>query len=52
MRLAPGCQTLKAVPTLISAAGHPPVRLAPIEVEAASIMSVLKEFDVRFGRGE
>ncbi|KAH6626524.1 hypothetical protein B0J18DRAFT_477273 [Chaetomium sp. MPI-SDFR-AT-0129] len=27
-------------------------RLAPIEVEAASIMSVLKDFDVRFGRGE
>ncbi|KAK0652364.1 hypothetical protein B0T16DRAFT_322291 [Cercophora newfieldiana] len=25
---------------------------APIEVEAASIMSVLKGFDVRFGRGE
>ena len=25
---------------------------APIEVEAASIMSVLKDFDVRFGRGE
>ncbi|EGS20656.1 putative transcription factor [Thermochaetoides thermophila DSM 1495] len=27
-------------------------RRAPIEVEAASIMSVLKDFDVRFGRGE
>ncbi|KAJ2890556.1 hypothetical protein MKZ38_001703 [Zalerion maritima] len=26
--------------------------LLPIEVEAASIMSVLKEFDVRFGRGQ
>ncbi|KAK3370001.1 hypothetical protein B0H63DRAFT_305427 [Podospora didyma] len=25
---------------------------APIEVEAASIMSVLKDFDIRFGRGE
>ncbi|KAL2130245.1 hypothetical protein VTI74DRAFT_6703 [Chaetomium olivicolor] len=25
---------------------------APIEVEAASIMSVLKDFDVRFGRGQ
>ncbi|KAL2269651.1 hypothetical protein VTJ83DRAFT_1835 [Remersonia thermophila] len=25
---------------------------APIEVEAASIMSVLKDFDVRFGRGD
>jgi hypothetical protein len=32
-----------------------PVQVAgrqPIEVEAASIMSVLKGFDVRFGRGE
>ncbi|KAK0739332.1 hypothetical protein B0T21DRAFT_284402 [Apiosordaria backusii] len=27
-------------------------RLAPIEVEAASIMSVLKDFDIRFGRGD
>ena len=27
-------------------------RWAPIEVEAASIMTVLKDFDVRFGRGE
>ena len=26
--------------------------LLPIEVEAASIMSVLKEFDVRFGKGQ
>lgn len=44
---------LKAVPTPEGSAGHlAPVRLAPIEVEAASIMSVLKEFDVRFGRGE
>jgi hypothetical protein len=25
---------------------------APMEVEAASIMSVLKGFDIRFGRGE
>ncbi|KAL2191443.1 hypothetical protein L209DRAFT_55788 [Thermothelomyces heterothallicus CBS 203.75] len=31
--------------------GHRDAR-APIEVEAASIMSVLKDFDVRFGRGE
>ncbi len=44
---------LRAVPTPEGSTGHPaPVRLAPIEVEAASIMSVLKEFDVRFGRGE
>ncbi|KAL2144610.1 hypothetical protein VTI28DRAFT_8821 [Corynascus sepedonium] len=33
------------------ARGHRDGR-APIEVEAASIMSVLKDFDVRFGRGE
>jgi hypothetical protein len=35
--------------------GRPPVpqtRLAPMEVEAASIMSVLKGFDIRFGRGQ
>lgn len=32
--------------------GHLPGRWAPIEVEAASIMAVLKDFDVRFGRGE
>ncbi|KAK4211237.1 AP-1-like transcription factor [Rhypophila decipiens] len=32
--------------------GHIPCRWAPIEVEAASIMTVLKDFDVRFGRGE
>ncbi|GAB1314467.1 Hap4 transcription factor, heteromerization domain protein [Madurella fahalii] len=33
--------------------GYPPgSRRPPIEVEAASIMSVLKDFDVRFGRGE
>ncbi|ROW06163.1 hypothetical protein VMCG_04493 [Cytospora schulzeri] len=30
--------------------GNP--RMTPIEVEAASIMSVLKGFDVRFGRGD
>ncbi|KAF4990366.1 hypothetical protein FGRMN_8501 [Fusarium graminum] len=29
----------------------PPGAMMPIEVEAASIMSVLKDFDVRFGRG-
>ncbi|OBS21722.1 hypothetical protein FPOA_08059 [Fusarium poae] len=29
----------------------PPGSMMPIEVEAASIMSVLKDFDVRFGRG-
>ncbi|KAK4114604.1 hypothetical protein N656DRAFT_776770 [Canariomyces notabilis] len=33
-------------------AGYLGARRAPIEVEAASIMSVLKDFDVRFGRGE
>jgi hypothetical protein len=27
-----------------------PAGRIPIEVEAASIMSVLKEFDIRFGR--
>ena len=32
--------------------GHVSAGRAPIEVEAASIMSVLKGFDVRFGRGE
>ncbi|KAK3685141.1 hypothetical protein B0T22DRAFT_529244 [Podospora appendiculata] len=32
--------------------GHLSGGRAPIEVEAASIMSVLKGFDVRFGRGE
>ena len=32
--------------------GHGSGGRAPIEVEAASIMSVLKDFDVRFGRGE
>ncbi|KAM7202596.1 AP-1-like transcription factor [Naviculisporaceae sp. PSN 640] len=32
--------------------GHIPGRWAPIEVEAASIMAVLKDFDIRFGRGE
>lgn len=32
--------------------GHLTAGRAPIEVEAASIMSVLKGFDVRFGRGE
>ncbi|KAK1825805.1 hypothetical protein QBC39DRAFT_39064 [Podospora conica] len=31
--------------------GHLAAGRAPIEVEAASIMSVLKGFDVRFGRG-
>ncbi|KAK3326637.1 hypothetical protein B0H66DRAFT_166748 [Apodospora peruviana] len=31
---------------------HISSRWAPIEVEAASIMTVLKDFDVRFGRGE
>ncbi|KAG5750082.1 hypothetical protein H9Q70_007284 [Fusarium xylarioides] len=29
----------------------PPGAMMPIEVEAASIMSVLKDFDIRFGRG-
>lgn len=32
--------------------GHCSGGRAPIEVEAASIMSVLKDFDIRFGRGE
>lgn len=32
--------------------GPAPMALAPIEVEAASIMSVLKGFDIRFGRGQ
>ncbi len=43
---------LTAVPTSETQGSNPPFRLAPIEVEAACIMSVLKEFDVRFGRGE
>ncbi|KAK5654926.1 hypothetical protein OQA88_6682 [Cercophora sp. LCS_1] len=36
----------------LSGRGHITTGRAPIEVEAASIMSVLKGFDVRFGRGE
>jgi hypothetical protein len=42
---------LKAVPLPEepSNPGSPAARL-PIEVEAASIMSVLKDFDVRFGQ--
>lgn len=36
----------------LSGHGHITTGRAPIEVEAASIMSVLKGFDVRFGRGE
>jgi hypothetical protein len=51
---------LRAVPISAESArgglfhGHSHVAAgrAPIEVEAASIMSVLKGFDVRFGRGE
>lgn len=40
-------------PSGANARGYPPgSRRPPIEVEAASIMSVLKGFDVRFGRGE
>ncbi|KAK0636146.1 hypothetical protein B0T17DRAFT_612922 [Bombardia bombarda] len=34
------------------ARGHFAAGRGPIEVEAASIMSVLKDFDVRFGRGQ
>lgn len=41
---------LKATPSG-GARPAPPGRMMPIEVEAASIMSVLKDFDVRFGRG-
>ncbi|KAF7563171.1 hypothetical protein G7046_g974 [Stylonectria norvegica] len=41
---------LKATPRG-GARAAPPGRMMPIEVEAASIMSVLKDFDVRFGRG-
>ncbi|KAK3308520.1 uncharacterized protein B0T15DRAFT_109508 [Chaetomium strumarium] len=49
---------LKALPVPRPGPGHVGGRArardgrAPIEVEAASIMSVLKDFDVRFGRGE
>lgn len=48
---------LKALPVPRPGGGNargygPGGRRAPIEVEAASIMSVLKDFDVRFGRGE
>jgi len=39
-------------PGLFHGHGHVSAGRAPIEVEAASIMSVLKGFDVRFGRGE
>lgn len=41
---------LKATPKA-GARPQPPGAMMPIEVEAASIMSVLKDFDVRFGRG-
>lgn len=41
---------LKATPRG-GAQAAPPGRMMPIEVEAASIMSVLKDFDIRFGRG-
>ncbi|KAK7432338.1 hypothetical protein QQZ08_000900 [Neonectria magnoliae] len=41
---------LKATPRA-GARPQPPGAMMPIEVEAASIMSVLKDFDVRFGRG-
>lgn len=41
---------LKATPRP-GARPAPPGSMMPIEVEAASIMSVLKDFDVRFGRG-
>lgn len=41
---------LKATPRA-GARPQPPGSMMPIEVEAASIMSVLKDFDVRFGRG-
>lgn len=43
-------QKLKATPRE-GAKAVQPGRMMPIEVEAASIMSVLKDFDVRFGRG-
>jgi len=46
---------LRAIPipqNLGQGRGHITAGRAPIEVEAASIMSVLKGFDVRFGRGE
>ncbi|CAM1507901.1 Fc.00g047490.m01.CDS01 [Cosmosporella sp. VM-42] len=42
---------LKATPRPGGAQAATPGRMMPIEVEAASIMSVLKDFDVRFGRG-
>ena len=41
-----------ANPAVFEGRGHLTAGRAPIEVEAASIMSVLKGFDVRFGRGE
>ncbi|KAK3942570.1 AP-1-like transcription factor [Diplogelasinospora grovesii] len=47
---------LKAVPIPVhpgqSSSSNSYTGRAPIEVEAASIMSVLKGFDVRFGRGQ
>jgi hypothetical protein len=41
---------LKATPRPMGGARAPAPGRMPIEVEAASIMSVLKDFDVRFGR--
>ena len=41
---------LKATPRPVGGARVPAPGRMPIEVEAASIMSVLKDFDVRFGR--
>lgn len=40
---------LRATPVGGRGSEGPPGRIMPVEVEAASIMSVLKEFDIRFG---
>jgi Hap4-like Hap2/3/5-binding protein len=42
---------LRAVPRMGETLPSPTASRLPIEVEAASIMSVLKDFDIRFGRG-
>ncbi|CRK41309.1 hypothetical protein BN1708_001713 [Verticillium longisporum] len=42
---------LRAAPRIGETLPEPTASRLPIEVEAASIMSVLKDFDIRFGRG-
>ncbi|KAK1760313.1 AP-1-like transcription factor [Echria macrotheca] len=44
-------ENMKGAGGLFHGHAHVAAGRAPIEVEAASIMSVLKDFDVRFGRG-